>query len=133
MDLHIPEHVDLQPWHELTNSRKIQIIQGEDILRWGHTSRGTFTIQEAYSIKESFHLIPQEQVWTKIWLTKHWPKINTFLWLVAHKSILTWDNLMKRGFIGPSICPLFLGEASKLRITYSTFVPIVLKYGTKVQ
>jgi hypothetical protein len=47
----------------------------------------------------------------KIWSTKHWPKISTFLWLVAHRSILTWDNLMKWGFIGPSICPLFLGEA----------------------
>jgi hypothetical protein len=44
-------------------------------------------------------------------MAKLWPKINTFLWLVAHKSILTWDNLMKRGFVGPSICPLFLAEA----------------------
>jgi hypothetical protein len=37
---------------------------------------------------------------------KSWPKINTFLWLVAHNNILTWDNLRKRGFIGPSWCQL---------------------------
>jgi hypothetical protein len=37
---------------------------------------------------------------------KSWPKISTFLWLVAHNNILTWDNLRKRGFIGPSWCQL---------------------------
>jgi hypothetical protein len=59
--LHIPAHMDLQPWHELTISRKMKILQGEDILRWGHSSRGTFTIKEAYDIKTTFHLLPQEQ------------------------------------------------------------------------
>jgi ribonuclease HI len=98
--------MDLQPWHELTSSRKIQIFQGDNILRWGHSSRGTFTIKEAYNIKTTSHLLPQEPVWEKIWSIKHWPKISTFLWLVAHKGILTWDNLTKRGFVGPSIFPL---------------------------
>jgi hypothetical protein len=50
-ELHIPKHVDLQPWYDLTNSIKIKILQGEDILIWGHSSQGTFNIQESYSIK----------------------------------------------------------------------------------
>ena len=32
--------------------------------------------------------------------------MTIFLWLVLHKQFLTWDNLLKRGFIGPSQCIL---------------------------
>jgi hypothetical protein len=46
------------------------------------------------------------EIWGKIWNLRHWPKITLFLWLVSHSSILTWDNLMKRGFVGPSLCIL---------------------------
>jgi hypothetical protein len=35
-----------------------------------------------------------------------WPKVSIFLWLTVQNRILTWDNLKKRGFIGPSICTL---------------------------
>jgi hypothetical protein len=31
-------------------------------------------------------------------------KIKMFKWLVLHNQILTWENLKKRGFIGPSRC-----------------------------
>jgi hypothetical protein len=74
--------MDLQPWHKLNFSLKIQILEGEDILIWGHSSRGTFTIKEAYNIKKTPHSLPTEKVWETIWATKHWPKINTFLSLV---------------------------------------------------
>lgn len=40
----------------------------------------------------------------KIWNLPIWPKISTFLWLLAHNRILSWDNLRKRKFAGPSIC-----------------------------
>ena len=46
------------------------------------------------------------KIWEKIWNLKHWLKITLFLWLVSHSSILTWDNILKRGFTGPSICTL---------------------------
>jgi hypothetical protein len=64
---------------------------------------------------------PPRKVWNKIWSLKHWPKINIFLWLVAHKSILTWDNLTKRGFTGPSIFPLCLAEAETMNHLLNTF------------
>jgi hypothetical protein len=55
---------------------------------------------------------PSQNIWSrnKIWGAHLWPKINTFLWLVTHQSILTWDNLTKRGLIGPSLCPLCCNE-----------------------
>ena len=28
------------------------------------------------------------------------------MWLVHHRKILTWDNIIKRGMLGPSICKL---------------------------
>jgi hypothetical protein len=69
-------------------------------------------MQEAYQIKTHVYPLPTGKVWHKIWNLKHWPKMTLFLWLVSHSSILTWDNLSKRGFVGPSICML-CGEEYK--------------------
>lgn len=44
-------------------------------------------------------------MWTTIWAPNLWPKVSTFLWLLCQNKILTWDNLQKRNFHGPSICP----------------------------
>jgi hypothetical protein len=33
-------------------------------------------------------------------------KIKLFVWLLLEKKILTWENLSKRGFEGPSRCVL---------------------------
>jgi hypothetical protein len=33
-------------------------------------------------------------------------KIKLFVWMVQHKKILTWKNLRKKGFVGPSRCQL---------------------------
>jgi hypothetical protein len=45
-----------------------------------------------------------EKQWENIWKIPQWPKLKMFKWIVLHNRILTWDNLMKRGFIGPSHC-----------------------------
>ena len=47
---------------------------------------------------------PPNPIWRKIWDSNYWPKISTFLWLLTHHKILTWDNLLKRGFLGLSFC-----------------------------
>jgi hypothetical protein len=104
--------VDLEPWHEEMMKRKIPKRTGEDILRWGYRPRGTFSTGEAYQLKAPTNPLPNAKVWCKLWNLKHWPKITLFLWLVIHSSILTWDNLSKRGFVGPSIC-LLCGEAEE--------------------
>jgi hypothetical protein len=85
---------------------KIHISDGSDILRWGYSPMGMFTVKEAYFLHENFHTQPKEHIWNIIWKSKLWPKISTFLWLMVQNRILTWDNLRKRGFIGPSICHL---------------------------
>jgi len=41
--------------------------------------------------------------------------------MVAHGSILTWENLTKRVFIGPSICHLCLAEAETMNHLLNTY------------
>jgi hypothetical protein len=110
--MNLDGHVDLGPYQNEMLKRKIPKLTGEDILRWGYRPRGTYGIREAYHIKIQPNLAPTRAVWRKIWNLRHWPKITLFLWLVVHSSILTWDNLSKRGFVGPSMC-ILCGETAE--------------------
>lgn len=89
--------------------RQIPIAEGTDILRWGYEERGTFITREAYKIIIKERII-KDTLWDKIWNSSNWPKVSTFLWLLCHNRILTWDNLKKRSFSGPSICLNFKQE-----------------------
>jgi hypothetical protein len=104
--INLAPQIDLTPLHEALNKRKIPIRNGEDILRWGYKPQGSYSTQEAYQLTAKVDHTLDTKLWKKIWNLKHWPKITFFLWLVSHSSILTWDNLLKRGFTGPSICTL---------------------------
>jgi len=64
-----------------------------------------FTTKEAYRLRYSNCNTATDQLWDRIWQSRLWPKVSTFLWLLSKRRILTWDNLQKRGFIGPSRCP----------------------------
>ena len=84
--------------------RKIQFSEEKDILRWGYEEKRTYSIREAYNILIKEHMV-LDSLWRKIWDPSFWPKVSTFLWLLCHNKILTWDNLRKKNFYGPSICP----------------------------
>lgn len=88
---------------ELT-SRKIPIVDSPDVIRWGYTNRGTFSIKEAFHIQQNEEGCQSEEKWKKIWYNNFWPKIASFCWLLVRHRILTWDNLLKRGMQGPSCC-----------------------------
>jgi hypothetical protein len=87
--------------------RKIVVSEEEDQLRWGRENGGEVNFKEAqYYIAGQDQEDPMQQ-WKKIWKSPQWPKIKMFKWLVIHNRILTWENLRKRGFIGPSRCHLY--------------------------
>jgi hypothetical protein len=86
--------------------RKIPIKEGPNILLWGHSTTGIFSVNEAYYLQGNYHNQSPEIIWSKIWQSILWPKVSIFLWLTAQNRILIWDNLLKKGFIGPSRCTL---------------------------
>lgn len=90
--------------------RKIKARTGRDILRWGNSMKGSFTVKEAYYLTDT-HAIDEENLeWKIIWGSKWWPKVSLFIWLVAKNKILTWDRIQKKGFSGPSRCCLCKNE-----------------------
>eukprot|EP00253_Pinus_taeda_P003926 PITA_03926 len=90
--------------------RKIKIRLGMDILRWGRSMKGTFTVKEAYYLATKQEREDGETDWRIIWEGKWWPKITIFAWLVSKERTLTWDKIQKRGFYGPSRCSLCTRE-----------------------
>lgn len=88
---------------ELTN-RRIKVNTRNDVLIWGYTPKGIYTTKEAYQLMFQTQE-PTDPAWNRIWTTRIWPKVSTFICLLYHQRILTWDNLIKREFQGPSYCP----------------------------
>eukprot|EP00253_Pinus_taeda_P019464 PITA_19464 len=91
-----------------------------DKLRWGPKGNGDFYLKEARSIIEREEQ-PDTMPWTdKVWDSLQWPKIRTFLWLLMQKKTLTWENLLKKGFRGPSRCPMCLKEAETMNHLFNS-------------
>jgi hypothetical protein len=69
------------------------------------------------------------------WLIDIWKwqiplRIKLFCWLMIENRILTWDNLLKRGFSGPSRC-FMCGEGEETinhLMVYFPFTKEVWKY-----
>lgn len=87
-------------------SRKIKARSGRDILIWGNSMKGSFTVKEAYYLADSQDINEENQDWKVIWGGNWWQKISLFTWLVAKNKILTWDKILMKGFSGPSRCYL---------------------------
>eukprot|EP00253_Pinus_taeda_P023411 PITA_23411 len=83
-------------------SRKVKERTGKDIIRWGKSTKGNFTIKEAYYLTDQQDATKRNQEWKVFWGKNWWPKVTVFAWLVAKQKILTWDKLQKKGFNGPS-------------------------------
>lgn len=94
--------------------RRIRYTEGQDLLRWGYTQRGSFTTKEAYKIKFQDDA-SQDPIWGRVWTPGIWPKVSIFLWLTRHRKILTWDNLRKRNIHGPSICPNYHSQEETIQ------------------
>ncbi|CAN1298528.1 Putative ribonuclease H protein At1g65750 [Linum perenne] len=90
--------------HEVPVER---ISRGPPFPLWDHEASGVF------SVKSFFRILRQQRFtgcsdfpFSLVWLGDIPTKISGFLWLVYHKCISTFDNLQKRGFIGPNVCVL---------------------------
>jgi zinc-binding in reverse transcriptase len=74
-----------------------------DTLLWGNSEK-RYTIKSQYAfLNFGGILVPK---YTCLWKAGIPLKIRAFLWLVFHQKILTRDNLIRRGWIGTSLCPM---------------------------
>ena len=86
-------------------SIQIRINNGNDKIRWGFSLACTYNLKEEAN---SFLTLKTSNInWKKVWKANLWPKISTFLWLLIRKCLLTGENRMKKGCIGPHWCCLY--------------------------
>lgn len=90
----------------LLGKRQILTSTLDNQLRWGKNKAGLFNLKEA----------------------------KLFKWLVQQSKILTWDNLRKRGFVGPSRCHLCRQheETTNHLLNRCTFTTILWNWVGKV-
>jgi len=89
------------------NRMGISLSHRDDDLVWIHNkTSGSITVKSAYDhLFDPFNL--QARWWGRaIWKCSAPLKIICFTWLALHDRILTWNNLIKRGWQGPGFCVL---------------------------
>eukprot|EP00253_Pinus_taeda_P009771 PITA_09771 len=110
-----------QHFNERILKRKIRKTKEDDKLRWGLKGNGNFSLKEARNILEKEEQAEVMPWCRKVWDSLLWPKIRTFLWLLMRNKTLTWDNLCKKGFEGPSRCPMCSMEEESLNHLFNTY------------
>eukprot|EP00253_Pinus_taeda_P022159 PITA_22159 len=101
-----PLKIKAEALGDLLKKMMILKTKGKDQLRWGNNKQGAFNLKEAKGCLLGLNYSVPDKTWTHLWRQQGWMKINTFMWLVHHKKILTWENIRKRGIMGPSRCQL---------------------------
>lgn len=114
------ENNSLKDLRTKLDKRRIRKAGDSDQLRWGKLEGGNFTLREAKThIEDAKH--EERFKWhSKVWDAQLWSKIKTFLWLLMHRKMLTWENLRKKGFIGPSHCPMGGMEEETMNHLFNT-------------
>eukprot|EP00253_Pinus_taeda_P012787 PITA_12787 len=113
-------HAVIHDLNQQLLKRKIRIAVENDKLRWGPKGNGEFSLKEARSIIEREEQ-PDTVPWAdKVWDNFQWPKIRTFLWLLMQRRTLTWENLLRKGFQGPSRCPMCLQEEETMNHIFNS-------------
>jgi hypothetical protein len=77
---------------------------------WGQRSGPYSTAAGYLHIASIPHVPPDPTIWKATWTTKSIPKIDMFIWTLAHRGVLSGENLRRRGWEGPSRCPLCCQE-----------------------
>jgi len=88
--------------HELAQLR----MRSKDTRGWGVQASGYSVAQGYAKLCKRPHVAMNLEPWKGIWYHPSLPKIDFFKWLLCHSKILTDNNLLKRGFHGPSRCRL---------------------------
>lgn len=90
--------------HNILSGTCCSSLLDGDVLSWSPNPKGVYSVASGYQFLLSHRLEGVEvQWWKKVWNKFSSPKCNLFVWTLAQNRCLTWDNIQKRGFQGPSI------------------------------
>jgi hypothetical protein len=78
----------------------IQLTEGKDRVKWKIGTFGPFRVKDLYLQMRGEESFPQKFLWK----TKIPMKVRIFLWLMIKCSVLTKDNLLRRGWTGDPYC-----------------------------
>lgn len=86
----------------------VLISEQVDRLVWTcNETSGDVTATLAYHTYIGMSSLARRSWWISwLWKVSAPLKIRLFCWLVIHDKVLTWENILKRGFSGPSRCSL---------------------------
>lgn len=91
----------MKQWEELKKLvDEVELIESKDRVSWLLNSKNKFVVKELYLFLKSSPLFG----FRGIWKLKLPLKIRVFLWLMIKNSILTKDNLIRRGWTGNEEC-----------------------------
>ena len=98
--MYVPEHLmfDFIALHPLLHGSTPIHHHLSDGRGWGKSR--IYTVKEGYIITSSNKDINTDIKWNKVWCKDGLPKINVFLWILAHCKTLTINNLKKEGLKG---------------------------------
>ena len=92
-------------WSHLQRKSPLS-ANSKDKRGWGSGS-GVYSAAASYAaILETPWVPPNPAPWETIWNFPSIPKIDIFIWTLLHNSIMTGDNLKRKGWEGPSRCSL---------------------------
>ena len=99
-------------WNDFVSLLQLCFIHLEedakDKLVWTkNPATGDFTTKLGYKSWELEHYQGDKSYWWKqVWKSEVPLKAKITLWMALNNKILTWENLKKRGWNGPSWCAL---------------------------
>jgi len=108
----------------------ISIFDRQDELRWtGGDSYGMITTKNVYNALASKLWKNKIRGWRRnLWGWDFPQKIKLFAWLLIEDKLLTWNNLQKRGWVGPRFCHLSK-DMGNLELIFLCIVLSLALYG----
>ena len=89
----------MEEWYCLEQIIKETALNGdEDAMVWQYESKGIYSSSSLYAII-NFRGVTPVYI-PSVWSIVVPPRIQVFLWLLAHNKLMTKNNLLKRGLIG---------------------------------
>jgi hypothetical protein len=95
----------------------------QDAMVWLGTSNGVFSVKSAYhmaksKIEESSGSSSNQdlstQLWKRVWHVKGPPVVRVFLWKACSNILPTKINLIKKGIVEDSLCPICKQEGESV-------------------